>query len=140
MTPATDTGLDTAPRVRLAVEAALDRKAHDLRVLDLGAVSDFTDFFLIASGTSVRQVQAIAEAVDEALSAEGVRPLHVEGLRGGHWVLIDYGDLVVHLFQPEPREFYGLERLWADAPDRTVEFSGGDGAATGAGGPVEAGE
>ncbi len=122
-TPASQDAVETADRVRVAVAAALDRKAQDLRVLNLGPVSDFTDYFLISSGTSERQVQAIAESIQEALAAEGVRPLHVEGQRGGNWVLLDYGDLVAHVFQPEPREFYALERLWADAEDETQTFT-----------------
>lgn len=114
--------LDTIGRVREAVAAAFDRKAGDLRVLHLERVSDFTDYFLIASGTSERQVQAIADSVQERLRSEGVRPLHVEGYNRGQWVLLDYGDLVVHIFQDEPRRFYALERLWGDAPDVTADF------------------
>ncbi len=123
------TDIDTADRVRDAVHAALDRKAQDLRVLNLGPVSDFTDYFLICSGTSERQVQAIAEAIQESLSKTGSKPIHVEGQRAGNWVLLDYGDLVAHVFQPEPREFYGLEKLWSDAPDETRQFSDGNHAA-----------
>jgi ribosome-associated protein len=113
---------DTAARVRTAVAAAEDRKAIDLRVLHLGDVSGFTDYFLICSGTNERQVQAIADAVEERLRAERVRPLHVEGYNRAQWVLLDYGDLVVHVFQEEPRGFYALERLWSDAPDVTGDF------------------
>lgn len=114
--------VDTPTRVREAVAAAEDRKAVDLRVLHLEKVSDFTDFFLICSGTSERQVQAIADAVQERMREEKVRPLHVEGFNRGQWVLLDYGDFVVHIFQEEPRRFYSLERLWGDAPDVTNEF------------------
>ena len=114
---------DTVQRVREAVAAADDRKALDLKVLHLQQVSDFTDYFLICSGSSERQVQAIADAVQERLRANGVRPLHVEGYNRGQWVLLDYGDLVVHVFLEEPRRFYALERLWGDAPDVTAEFS-----------------
>ncbi|HVF58586.1 MAG TPA: ribosome silencing factor [Thermoanaerobaculia bacterium] len=113
---------DTDSRARDAVSAALDRKAQDLRVLHLGRVTDFTDYFLICSGTSDRQVQAIADAIQERLRAEKVRPLHVEGYNRAQWVLLDYGDLVVHVFQEEPRRFYALERLWGDAPDVTDTF------------------
>lgn len=113
---------DTDTRARDAVSAALDRKAQDLRVLHLGRVTDFTDYFLICSGTSDRQVQAIADAIQERLRAEKVRPLHVEGYSRAQWVLLDYGDLVVHVFQEEPRRFYALERLWGDAPDVTDTF------------------
>ncbi|HVT61645.1 MAG TPA: ribosome silencing factor [Thermoanaerobaculia bacterium] len=113
---------DTATRVRDAVASAEERKALDLRVLHLQRVSDFTDYFLICSGSSARQVQAIADAVEERLRQEQVRPLHSEGYSHGQWVLLDYGDLVVHVFQEEPRRFYALERLWGDAPDVTAEF------------------
>ena len=114
--------LDTVQRVREAVAAAEDRKALDLKVLHLQKISDFTDYFMICSGTSERQVQAIADAVQERLRASRVRPLHVEGYNRGQWVLIDYGDLVVHVFQEEPRRHYALERLWGDAPDVTAEL------------------
>ena len=114
--------VDTPARVREAVAAAEDRKAVDLRVLHLEKVSDFTDFFLICSGTSERQVQAIADAVQERMREVQVRPLHVEGFNRGQWVLLDYGDFVVHIFQEEPRRFYSLERLWGDAPDVTNDF------------------
>ena len=124
MSPASESAASTADRVRGAVTAALDRKAQDLRVLNLGPVSDFTDYFLICTGTSERQVQAISEGIQESLAADGVRPLHVEGQRSGNWVLLDYGDLVAHVFQPEPRQFYGLERLWSDAADETREYAG----------------
>jgi ribosome-associated protein len=124
MTSALETAAETSARVRVAVDSALDRKAQDLKVLHLGPVSDFTEYFLICSGTSQRQVQAISDAILETLKKkEGVRPLHVEGQQGGNWVLLDYGDVVVHVFQPEPRAFYGLERLWADAPDETGKFA-----------------
>lgn len=114
--------LDTVQRVREAVAAAEDRKALDLKVLHLQKISDFTDYFMICSGTSERQVQAIADAVQEKLRESRVRPLHVEGYNRGQWVLIDYGDLVVHVFQEEPRRHYALERLWGDAPDVTAEL------------------
>jgi ribosome-associated protein len=113
---------DTEQRVREAVAAADDRKAVDLRVLHLHKVSDFTDYFVICSGTSERQVQAIANAIEERLRAERIRPLHVEGYNRGQWVLMDYGDFVVHIFAEEPRRFYALERLWGDAPDVTASL------------------
>ena len=113
---------DTAARVREAVAAAEDRKAIDLKVLHLEKVSDFTDYFVICSGSSERQVQAIADAVQERLRGDRVRALHVEGYNRGQWVLLDYGDLVFHVFLEEPRRFYALERLWGDAPDVTASF------------------
>lgn len=116
------TATDTQQKVREAVSAADDRKAVDLKVLYLEKVTDFTDYFMICSGTSERQVQAIADAVQEKLRENKARPLHVEGYNRGQWVLLDYGDLVVHVFQEEPRRYYALERLWGDAPDVTAEF------------------
>jgi len=113
---------EIAERVRNAVRAVDDRKATDVKVLNLAKVSDFTDYFLICSGTSDRQVQAIADAVDERLRAGKVRPLHQEGTSGGKWVLLDYGDFIVHVFQEETRRFYALERLWGDAPEVTEQF------------------
>ena len=120
--PITTTPIDTLQKVREAVSAADDRKAVDLKVLHLEKVTDFTDYFMICSGTSERQVQAIADAVQERLRENKARPLHVEGYNRGQWVLLDYGDLVVHVFQEEPRRYYALERLWGDAPDVTAEL------------------
>jgi ribosome-associated protein len=113
---------EIARRVGEAVSAAEDRQAIDLKVLDLAQVSDFTDYFLICSGTNERQVQAIAEAVDESLRGGKVRPLHQEGMNGGNWILLDYGDFIVHVFRDETRRFYALERLWSDAPEVTDRF------------------
>ncbi len=101
--------------VKVAVAAALDKKADDMVVLDLRKSSAFTDFFVICTGQSVRQVQAIADAVEEALRKKGAKPSLVEGYQHGQWVLIDYFDFIVHVFAPSTREFYGLERLWGDA-------------------------
>lgn len=120
--PAASDATDIASKVRSAVAAADDRKAIDLKVLHLEKVTDFTDYFLLCSGTSERQVQAIADAVLERLRAEKVRPLHMEGYNRGQWVLLDYGDFVVHVFHEEPRKFYALERLWGDAPDVTAQM------------------
>lgn len=116
------TASDIAGRVRGAVAAADDRKAIDLKVLHLEKVTDFTDYFLLCSGTSERQVQAIADAVLERMREGKVRPLHIEGYNRGQWVLLDFGDFVVHIFQEEPRKFYALERLWGDAPDVTAQL------------------
>jgi len=99
----------------LAIAAALDKKAIDVVVLDLRKASAFTDFFVICTGNSVRQVQTIAEAIQGALGKVGTKPALVEGLGRAEWVLIDYFDFIVHVFTPVTREFYGLERLWGDA-------------------------
>lgn len=104
------------PNVRLAVEAALGRKAEGVCVLDLRELSSFTDFFLIAHGTSSRQNAAIAEAVVAALKPAGIRPLSVEGRESADWILVDYGSIVVHVFSRAARDHYGLESLWGDAP------------------------
>jgi ribosome-associated protein len=102
--------------VRMAVEAALGRKAEDLCVLDLREISSFTDFFLVMHGKSSRQNLAVAEAVEAALKPAGLRPLSVEGRETAEWVLLDYGSLVVHVFSRAARAHYGLESLWGDAP------------------------
>lgn len=100
----------------IAVQAALDRKAIDPAVLDIGKVSAFTEQFVICHGSNSRQVQAIADAVQEDLRSEGRRPLHVEGYTQADWILLDYGDFVVHVFAKDKRYFYDLERLWRQAP------------------------
>src|SRR5215207_4128744 len=103
-------------RVRLALHAAGERKAHDLVVLDLREVASFTDYFVIASGTNVRQVQAVADAVQDQLRKQlGVKPARVEGYNTAEWVLLDYGDFIFHVFEEKSRRFYDLERLWRDA-------------------------
>ena len=98
-----------------AIAAALDKKAENVVVLDLTKASAFTDFFIICNGANRRQVQAIADAVQEALAKRGAKPALVEGYERGEWVLIDYFDFIVHVFVPATREFYSLERLWGDA-------------------------
>jgi ribosome-associated protein len=99
-----------------AVRAIDDLKGRDIVVLDLRGLSGATDYFVVASGTSDAHVRGIAESVLEKLHRQGVRAHHVEGLSGGRWVLLDFVDFVVHLFHPESRSFYQLERLWSDAP------------------------
>ena len=101
--------------VKLAVNAALDKKAQDAVLLDLRKASAFTDFFLICTGGNIRQVQAIADAVEESLRQKGIKPALTEGYDRGDWILLDYFDFIIHVFSPSTREFYGLERLWADA-------------------------
>jgi ribosome-associated protein len=115
------THIELPPVLERATELASDRKAADMLVLDLRGISNATDFFVIATGTSDMHVRSIAEHVIEELKKEGQRPSHVEGLRGGRWVLIDYIDFVVHVFHPAAREFYQLERLWGDAPTMALE-------------------
>ena len=109
----------TAPRLSsdltAGIAAALDKKALDVLVLDLRKASAFTDFFVICTGANIRQVQAIADAIQQALGQRGNRPALVEGYDRAEWVLIDYFDFIFHVFTPSTREFYALERLWGDA-------------------------
>ncbi len=102
-------------QVMRAITAIEDKKGLDIVVLDLRKAAGFTDFFLIASGTNSRQTRAIADSVMEALAGEGVKPAHVEGYDRSEWILLDYFDFIVHVFAPETRVFYGLERLWGNA-------------------------
>ena len=106
--------------LKRAIEAAQDKKAVDLVLLDLRKTSAFTDFFVICTGTNVRQVQAIADAVEGTLARRGVKPALVEGYERGEWVLVDYFDFLCHIFTPATRDFYGLERLWGDAERRVL--------------------
>lgn len=101
--------------LRAAIEAAQEKKAGDLVVLDLRGLASFTDFFLLATGSSSRQLRTIAEAIEQELAKKGVKPDHIEGYPHGDWVLIDYVDFIVHVFTPRSREYYNLERLWGDA-------------------------
>jgi ribosome-associated protein len=98
-----------------AVRAALDKKAMELVVLDLRHTPAFTDFFVLCSGQNTRQVQAIADAVEEALRGAKIRPAHVEGYARAEWILMDFFTFIVHVFTPHTRDFYSLERLWGDA-------------------------
>ena len=110
-------------QIETVLQAAEDKKAVDLVVLDLRKAAGFTDFFVMASGTNTRQVRAIADGVMDALAKDGVKPAHVEGYDRSEWILLDYFDFVVHVFAPDTRVFYGLERLWGNA-DR-IEVAAG---------------
>ncbi|HTE66259.1 MAG TPA: ribosome silencing factor [Candidatus Binatia bacterium] len=97
------------------VDVASDKKAADIVLLRTSEVTSMADYFVIASGRSDRQVQALSKAIVDELRDEGIKPLGIEGRGGARWVLIDYGSVIVHLFAPEEREYYGLERLWSKA-------------------------
>jgi ribosome-associated protein len=112
-------------RILTALAAAADKKALDTIVLDLRGIASFTDYFLISSGTNTRQVQAIADAIVEQLKAQGSQAARVEGYQTAEWILADYGDFIVHVFEDKARRFYDLERLWRDAP--RVELAGESG-------------
>ncbi len=98
------------------MDAALDRKAEGVTVLDLGRLGSITDYFLLCHGRSSRQGQAIADRIEERLKEAGKRPGHIEGYAKGEWILMDYGDFVIHIFSEEKRNYYDLDRLWSDAP------------------------
>lgn len=109
--------------VQEGVSAALEKKAADLLVLNLNEISSFADYFVICSATSERHSQAVAESIDERMKSLGRSPVSVEGKASGRWILLDYGDVVFHVFLDEARRFYALERLWGDAGDETVRFA-----------------
>ncbi|MCC7194724.1 MAG: ribosome silencing factor [Gemmatimonadaceae bacterium] len=104
-------------QARLAAEVCLDSKANDVVLLDLRGVTDMTDYFVIASGTSDTHVRSVAEHVIERLRQKGVRVQAADGLTNGRWVVLDFVDFVVHVFHPVLRSYYQLERLWGDAPE-----------------------
>lgn len=99
---------------------AIDKKAARVRALDVRENASFTNYFLLCSGTSDRQVTAVARHIEETLRKEGVRPLGVEGVQEGRWALLDYGDFVVHVFLDSVREFYKFDRLWGSAPEIAI--------------------
>ena len=103
-----------------AAEAALDKKALDIIILELGELTFIADYFVICSGESTTQVKTIAEFIEHELTRKGITPIGREGLKFSHWVLLDYGDVIIHIFEKETRAYYGLEKLWMDA--KTIEF------------------
>jgi ribosome-associated protein len=112
--------LTTRQKILLAVNAALEKKAKNLVILNIRNITSFADYTVICSGTSDRQVQSIASSIEESLKKAGILPLGVEGEKGGRWVLMDYADIVIHVFYEPVREFYDIERLWSDAPKMEV--------------------
>jgi len=109
------------PELQLAIKCAADKKAFDIVALDLREIASFTEFFVIATGNNQRQVQAIADEINEQLKKQlQTRPVRIEGYNSSEWVLLDYGDFIFHIFNGEAREFYDLARLWRDA--RKVEL------------------
>ena len=108
---------DSLKKALAAVEAALEKKAYDLVVLQVGHLSSIADYFIIATGRSDVQVQSIARGIEERMEREHERPIAIEGLKHGHWVALDYADVVIHVFFQPAREFYRLERNWTDAQE-----------------------
>jgi ribosome-associated protein len=113
--------LSAERKAQQAARAALDRKAIDLVVLDVQGLSSVTDYFVVCSGRSTTHLASITDAIREALKADGVRPLHAEGATDSGWVLLDYGDVLMHVFLEQTRAYYALERLWGDAPSISVD-------------------
>ena len=112
-------------RVRIGVAAALDKKAFDLNVLSVGELTSIADYFVLISASNERQSAAIADNIQDELRTKAkTKPLLVEGATPGRWILLDYGDFIFHIFTEDCRRFYGLERLWGDAPNMTAEFTG----------------
>ena len=105
----------------LVYRALEDKKAEDIKVLDIENISTLADYFIIASGKNHNQVQAMSDAVDEALGRAGYTPKQTEGYRSANWILLDYGDIVVHIFDTENRLFYDLERIWRDGTVTTID-------------------
>lgn len=104
-------------------EAALNKKADGIIILDMRAVSNITDYFVICGAPSTRRVRAVAEGIEEDLAGDGIKHWHIEGKEEALWVLLDYGDVIAHVFQEELRGFYNLERLWQDAPKERISAS-----------------
>ena len=102
---------------QIAVHTLDEHKATDIKVLSVGSITSIADYFLIASGNSANQVRSLADYAEEALAKEGIHPLRTEGYHTGDWVTLDYGDVMIHVFRRETRDFYDLERLWVDATD-----------------------
>jgi ribosome-associated protein len=105
---------------RRAAELALEKKCEEVRILDLRGLTSVTDYFVIVTADSDRKSKAAAEHIIDELKVDGERPMHVEGMDSLHWILLDYIDVVVHVFMPDERHFYDLESLWSDAPVITL--------------------
>lgn len=103
------------------IEILINKKAENIKVIDIGELSVVADYFIIATGTSTTHVQSLSENLEELLATEGYRMHHKEGYHGGRWILLDYHDIVIHLFSKEEREFYNLERIWADANTMSID-------------------
>ncbi len=115
-TQSAQTTLSALERACLAARVALEHKARDIVVLDMRGITRLYDFFVLACGSSRRQLHTLAEEIDRRLAEVGDRRLSIEGYEASKWIVQDYGDVVVHLFDPATRQYYGLEDLWADAP------------------------
>ncbi len=112
------------PRIAaVAAEAVLQKQGRDAVILDMRGLVNYSDYFIVATGESVLQARAIADEVMQSLKEAGFKMLHIEGYSDGGWVLLDYGEVIVHIFMPESRCFYEIEKLWADAPAEAISES-----------------
>ena len=112
---------DTKKRVILCVNAALEKKAKNIIILNMQKVTSFADYSIVCSGNSDRQVQSIAQAIEENMKKNGFLPLGIEGEKTAQWILMDYADIIVHVFYEPVRDFYDMERLWSDAPRMEID-------------------
>jgi ribosome-associated protein len=114
--------------LKIALNAADSKKASDIVAMDISGIATFTDYFLICTGDSSRQMHAIADEVEKQLAANGIRPSHIEGYQNAEWILMDFVDLVVHIFSKSARSYYDLERLWRDGKeldtDKLIQVKG----------------
>lgn len=113
--------MDTKDFAKTAIEVMKDKKAEDIKALDIQEISTMADYFVIASASNSNQVKAIADEIEEKLYEQGCKLIHSEGYQTARWVLLDFGDLIVHIFHKEDREFYQLERVWVDAKQIDIQ-------------------
>lgn len=116
--------VESAELAQLAAFAAGDKKAKEIRILDIRSISSVADYFVLCSGSSTTHVKAIADSVEESLTKKGLLLHHMEGYQNGKWILLDFGDLVIHVMQQDERSFYNLERLWGDAIEVEIPEAG----------------
>ncbi|MBE7027312.1 MAG: ribosome silencing factor [Ruminococcaceae bacterium] len=114
--------MQSVDKLKLIAKCLDDKKGKKIVALEVGQLTSISDYFVIASGGSQTQVKALADNVTDKLAEQGIMPVHIEGYGGGSWILLDYSDIVVHIFTDEMREFYDIERLWTDAKEITLDF------------------
>lgn len=115
--------MQSVDKLKLIAKCLDDKKGKKIVALEVGELTSISDYFVIASGGSQTQVKALADNVTDKLAEAGIMPVHIEGYSAGSWILLDYSDVVVHIFTDEMREFYDIERLWTDAKEITLDFS-----------------
>lgn len=116
--------MEARDAARIAANAALDKKAEEIEIYDLRGISSVTDFFVICTGSTDVHCKAIQKHISNTLKDDKIRPFHIEGVESARWILLDYVDFVVHVFQPEVREYYNLESIWGDATSEKIDDEG----------------